>query len=185
MKKVLIISTSPRKSGNSNVLCQKVYEGAKAAGADVELVRSDELSIAPCKACNACRKTGGVCVIKDDMADLLKKMSEADAIVMATPLYFYTLSAQIKLIIDRTYCAYNIAPHNPLENKEWYLIVSSETSVKQDLEIAVDSFKGFLRCVSGSKLVDVLYATGTSIEGKANADRYFDEAVEMGKRAAE
>lgn len=184
MKKVLVIGTSPRTDGNSNALCQSALEGALAAGAGAEFIRTSDFDVHPCCACNACVKTGGVCAIKDDVPQILEKMGKADAIVMATPLYFHTLSAQIKMVIDRAYATYNTKPHSPLENKSWYLIVTAQTAVKEDLEVAVDSFKGFLRDVPGSVLKGVLYATGTSIEGPANADRYFGQARAMGMNAA-
>ena len=183
MKRVLIISTSPRKNGNSDSLCQKVAESAKGAGAEVEFIRTSDYDLHPCTACNGCIKTEDKCVIKDDMPVILDKMIKADVIVMATPLYYFSLSAQIKIVIDRTYSCY-IKDKNPLENKKWYLIITAETTEESDLKTAVDSFKGFLRCVPGSTLQDVLYGTGTSISGKANSDKYFGQAEKMGKDAA-
>ena len=178
MKKILIVSTSPRRDHNSDKLCKKAAEGARRVGAEVELLHVSDYKIGPCLACNGCMKTGGKCVLRDDMAEILEKMIWADAIIMATPLYYYSLSAQMKMVIDRTYCLYNYEGGNPLVGREWYMIVTAETTVKEDLEPAVDAFRGFLRCVPDSKLVDVLYATGTSIEGKVrNAVADYDGYV--------
>ena len=100
-KKVLILSASPRKGGNSDLLCDQFAKGAEEAGHQVEKIRVQERSIAPCMACYACRNSG-VCVQKDDMAAILEKMVQADVLVLATPVYFYSMDGQLKTLIDRT-----------------------------------------------------------------------------------
>jgi multimeric flavodoxin WrbA len=104
MTKVLIVSATPRKKGNSDILADRVAAGARAAGAQVEKVRLAELKIGFCKACNACQKSREApCVQKDDMAPLLPKILEADVIVLATPIYYFSVSGQMKVFLDRTY----------------------------------------------------------------------------------
>ena len=92
-KKILILSASPRKGGNSDLLCDQFAKGAEEAGHQVEKVRVQEKKISPCLACYGCRGTG-VCVQKDDMAAILDKMVEADVLVLATPVYFYSMDGQ-------------------------------------------------------------------------------------------
>lgn len=100
-KKVLILSASPRRDGNSDLLCNQFAKGAEEAGHQVEKIRVQEQRISPCLACYGCRGTG-VCVQQDDMSDVLEKMVDADVLVLATPVYFYSMDGQLKTLIDRT-----------------------------------------------------------------------------------
>ena len=101
MKKVLILAGSPRKGGNSDILCDAFAKGAAEAGHQVEKIYVQQLRIGGCMACYGCRGTG-VCVQKDDMASVLEKLIAADVIVLATPVYFYSMDGQMKTLIDRT-----------------------------------------------------------------------------------
>jgi multimeric flavodoxin WrbA len=100
--KVLGISCSPRKDGNTEGLVQAALDKAKEEGAEVELFCLSGKTIQPCDACYACRRTGE-CHIKDDMQELYVKMWEADGLVFGTPVYFWNVSAQAKALIDRTF----------------------------------------------------------------------------------
>jgi multimeric flavodoxin WrbA len=103
-QKILVVLGSPRKNGNSAILATRCADAAKEAGADVESVFLQGLKIAPCNACDACvKKPEGGCVIKDDMIPLYKKIEQATAIVFVTPTYWFNMSAQLKLFIDRAY----------------------------------------------------------------------------------
>ncbi len=99
-KRILILKGSPREKGNSSVLAEQVSAGAQEAGADVESIYLHSLDIRACDACEECAGTG-MCVIKDDMQSLYPKIANADAIVLASPVYWFTISAQLKLCIDR------------------------------------------------------------------------------------
>jgi len=98
--KVLGIMGSPRKKSNTDILLDKILEGAKEAGAEVEKVLVSKLKISPCLEIYACLKDGD-CAIKDDMQLLYKKLLEADHIVFASPMFFYGVTSQAKAIIDR------------------------------------------------------------------------------------
>ena len=100
-KKVLILSASPRKGGNSDVLCDTFLRGATEAGHSVEKIFLRDKNIHYCTGCGVCNRTHR-CVQKDDMAEILDKMVAADVIVLATPVYFYTMDGQMKTLIDRT-----------------------------------------------------------------------------------
>jgi multimeric flavodoxin WrbA len=102
MRKILILKASPRERGNSAVLAERAAEGARAAGAQVESIYLHGLDIRPCDACDLCKEQGE-CVIDDDMQSLYPKLAEADALVLASPIYWFTFSAQLKLCIDRWY----------------------------------------------------------------------------------
>ena len=99
-KNVLIISSSPRKGGNSETLAASFAKGAQDAGNHVETVWLREKQIGFCKGCLACLKAGH-CVIKDDAAEIAAKMHDADVLVFATPVYYYSVSGQFKTMLDR------------------------------------------------------------------------------------
>lgn len=96
MKKVLILSGSPRVGGNSDLLCDEFARGAKVNNNIVEKICIANKKISYCHACYYCKEHGGECAIKDDMADILQKMIDADVIVLASPVYFYSIDAQLK-----------------------------------------------------------------------------------------
>lgn len=98
--KVLAVSASPRKGGNSDVLCDQLLKGASESGNEVEKINLSGLTVSPCVACYGCRKSGK-CVKKDDMERVLDELIHADTIILATPVYFYSMDAQMKIMIDR------------------------------------------------------------------------------------
>ncbi|MDO4521462.1 MAG: flavodoxin family protein, partial [Erysipelotrichaceae bacterium] len=100
MKRVLVLSASPRKNGNSDLLCHRFIDGAQEAGHEAELISLYDRNIEFCRACYACFRTGK-CVLKDDMAEILDKMQAADVLVIATPTYFLTMNGKLKTAIDR------------------------------------------------------------------------------------
>ena len=101
--KTIGISTSPRIKGNSDLLLREALAGAESAGAHIEYINLSDYNIAPCIECNACYTTG-TCKIQDDFQQLLKKMLDADRLIFATPIFFMTVCAQAKILIDRTQC---------------------------------------------------------------------------------
>jgi len=107
------MSASPRKGGNSDLLCDQFLLGAQEAGHRVEKIFLRDKTINLCIACDACQGNGGRCIHQDDMVEILDKMIRADVIVMATPVYFYTMNGQMKTLIDRTYARYT-----KISNKE-------------------------------------------------------------------
>jgi len=103
-KKVLVLLGSPRRKGNSAILADQIAQGAKAVGARVETLFIHGMKISPCKSCYACQKPNSKgCSIKDDMQEVYKKLREADAWVIASPVYWFTVSAQTKLWMDRCF----------------------------------------------------------------------------------
>ncbi len=99
--KILGISCSPNKNGNTITLLNKVLSAARDEGANTELYSISGKNIQPCQGCRACSETGK-CKTDDDMQELYEKMLKADGIVFGTPVYFYNMTAQAKIIIDRT-----------------------------------------------------------------------------------
>jgi len=101
--KILGIVCSPRKMGNTEILVKEALVGARESGATAELISVRGKNLQPCDGCLSCRKTGK-CHIKDDMFLFHKEMLEADGILLGSPVYFWTISAQAKIIIDRSLC---------------------------------------------------------------------------------
>ena len=99
--KILAVSGSPRKNGNTEILLNEALEGAKADGAEVELYRLSGKDIQPCDGCWTCMKEGK-CHIQDDMQELYEKFFAADGIIIGTPIYYYAMTAQTKTMIDRS-----------------------------------------------------------------------------------
>ena len=176
-KKVLIVSASSRKGGNSDLLCDQFLRGAKEAGHDAEKIFLRDKKINHCVACGACQGNGGNCVQKDDMAEVLDKMTVADVIVMATPVYFYTMNGQMKTLIDRTYSRYT-----KISNKEMYFIVAAATGSKQATERALEGFRGFTSCLNGVREKGIVYGTGAWKMGDIKGSKAMTQAFEMGKK---
>jgi multimeric flavodoxin WrbA len=104
VKKVLVLLGSPRKKGNSAILAERIAKGAKSVGADVETLFIHGMKIAPCNSCYACQKPKSLgCSIDDDMQIVYKKLLASDAWIIASPVYWFTMSAQTKLWMDRTF----------------------------------------------------------------------------------
>ncbi len=102
-KKILVITGSPRGNGNTNALVNKVIEGVESAGGKVEVVDATELdcTVPGCLACGGCQPDNLRCVLEDDVSDLVADFPKYDIIVFATPIYFFSFPAQLKIVIDR------------------------------------------------------------------------------------
>ena len=100
-KSIIVLSGSPRKDGNTARLAEAFIEGARVAGKETSLFRVADLQIGVCRGCGYCFKNKGVCVQKDDMVPILDMLRKADALVLASPVYYFNMTAQIKLAIDR------------------------------------------------------------------------------------
>ena len=174
-KKVLILSGSPRKGGNSDILCDEFMRGAAEAGNQVEKVRVAEKKIGYCSACYFCRGTG-ICAKKDDMAEILQKMIDSDVIVLSSPVYFYSISAQLKTVIDRT-----VARWTEIKNKEMYYIVTCAEEEKEAQERTIECFRGFTDCVEGAEEMGIIYGTGVYEKGEIRNSPALEEAYQMGK----
>lgn len=175
-KKVLILSGSPRKGGNSDILCDEFTRGAKESGNSVEKINVAEKKIGYCKACYFCKKSNGKCVIDDDMAEVLQKMIDADVIVLASPVYFYSIDAQLKAVIDRT-----VARWLEVKDKEFYYIVTCADEENESCERTLECFRGYADCVNGAIERGVIYGTGVYEKGKVKDTPAMQQAFEMGK----
>lgn len=176
MKKVLILSGSPRKGGNSDLLCDEFMRGAIENDNEVEKIRVADKNIGYCSACYYCTDNKGVCVKKDDMAGILNKIIQADVIVMASPVYFYSVDAQMKALIDRS-----VARWLEIKNKEFYYIATAAEKGKQAMVRTIECFRGFADCFNDSKEMGVIYGDGVYEKGKIANHTAMLQAYKMGK----
>lgn len=175
-KKVLVLSGSPRKNGNSDLLCNEFLKGAAESGHEVEKIRVAEKKIGYCRGCYACKDTG-ICAIRDDMAEVLQKMIDADVLVLASPVYFYSIDAQLKAVIDRT-----VARWTEVRDKELYYIMTAADEDRASTNTPLACFRGYADCIEGAKEMGVLYGTGVYEKGEILDTTAMKEAYEMGKR---
>lgn len=176
-KHVFVISASPRKGGNSDTLCDEFIRGAREAGADAEKVFLRDKKIGYCTGCGICNSTHR-CVQRDDMAQILDKMVRADVIVLATPVYFYTMDGQMKTLIDRT-----VPRYTEITDKDFYFIVTAADTDKSMMERTIEGFRGFTEdCLTNAYEKGIIYGTGAWQAGDIRKSPAMRQAYEMGKQ---
>jgi len=185
MKKILVVMGSPRKKGNSTTLAQNVIAGAKSNGADVESYCLHEMNIKPCDACEEClRDSVRKCIIDDDMQELYPKLQQADALVIASPIYYCTITAQTKLFIDRWY-AFGEGKDNALYGTKIGLILTyaDDDPFASGAVNALRTFQDIFNYL-GSHIVSMVYGTASEAgEIKANRE-LMEKAYKMGQQLA-
>jgi multimeric flavodoxin WrbA len=183
MSKILIVNGSPRKRGNSATLARQVASGAEAAGAHVESYFLHDMDVRPCNACDACRKRNDPdCVIDDDMQTLYPKLLEADTIVIASPIYWFTVSAQTKLFMDRCY-AFLGPGENPLKEKKFAIVLAYGDSdpFNSGAVNALRTFQDGLAYV-GAEIAGTVYGSASKPGEIAQNEALMEKAFELGKR---
>lgn len=176
MKNILIISSSFRKNGNSEMLVREFEKGAKEMGNVVEVVFLRELNIDFCHGCLACQKSGK-CVIKDDAKALAEKMKNTDVLVFATPVYYYSVSGQLKTMLDRM---------NPIYGSDYkftdvYLLAAAAEDEESAVEGTVTAVQGWIDCFERAKLKSVIFAGGVNNVGDIAGHTALTMAYEAGK----
>lgn len=154
-KKILILSSSPRKGGNSDTLCDEFMRGTIDSGNDAEKIFLRDKEIHYCTGCSVCSLYRKPCPQKDDAAEIINKMIAADVIVMATPVYFYTMCSQMKTLIDRCCSRYT-----EITNKEFYFIVTAAEDDRSRMLRTIDTFQGFLDCLENPTIKGTLFGLG-------------------------
>lgn len=178
MKQILILSGSPRVRGNSSLLADSFAEGARAAGHAVEKLLVPRLRVQGCKGCNACMRNGGACALRDDMAKVRKKMIAADAIVLATPIYYYSISSQLKAVIDRCYAF----GHDQLREKTFYYLLTCAAPTEDYASTALATLDGFVSCCPECTCAGYVVGCDTHDAGDVS-DAAKQQAYELGKGA--
>lgn len=177
-KSVLILSASPRRGGNSESLAAAFAKGAEEAGNQVETVYLREKQLSFCRGCLACQKTHH-CVIRDDGEALAQKMAAAQVLVFATPVYYYSVSGQLKTMLDRS---------NPLYGstyafREVYLLATAADEAQTAVDGARTAVQGWIDCFEQAKLAGVVFAGGVTEVGDIQGHAALAAAYEAGKQA--
>lgn len=175
-KKVLIISTSPRRNGNSARLAEEFRKGTAEAGNEVDFISLHDKTISFCKGCFACLETHR-CVIHDDADIIREKMLHADVIVFATPIYYYEMSGQMKTMLDRG---------NPLYSSDYsfrdiYMLSTAAEDEESVPKRAVSGLEGWIACFEKARLAGTLFCGGVNDIGDIDDNSKLQEAYDMGK----
>ena len=175
-KNILIITSSLRAHSNSDTLAASFARGAKEAGNTVETVSLKGKNIGFCKGCMACLKTQK-CAIRDDAAAIAQKVKNADVLVFATPVYYYSVSGQLKTVLDRC---------NPLfasayAFRQVYLLATAAEEGKSAVEGSVKGMQGWINCFEKAELAGTVFAGGVDAAGEIAGRPVWEEAYEAGK----
>jgi multimeric flavodoxin WrbA len=181
-KKVLVLLGSPRKKGNSAILAEQIGKGARSGKAGVETIYLNGKKIAPCQACMGCQKKGSKgCSIKDDMQKIYPKLLEADAWVIASPVYWFNMSAQTKICMDRWF-ALRAYKKNPYLGKRVAIAMTYGgedpfgSGCVNALRIFQDAFS-----YTGSDLVGMVYGSAAEPGEIRSNKKLMRNALELGK----
>ena len=181
--KVIVVIGSPRRGGNSDTLAKQVVAGAREAGAEVESFHLHDMDIRPCDACDECQGDASAdCRIPDDMQPLYPKLRSADALVIASPIYWFTVSAQTKLFMDRCY-ALESPQGNALKGKRIGIVLTyGDTDPFTSGAVnALRTFQDAFRYI-GAPIVGMVYGSASkSGEIRHNQD-VMDRAYALGKQ---
>jgi multimeric flavodoxin WrbA len=175
-KKVLVMSTSPRKGGNSELLADEFIKGAREAGHEVEKINLNDKKISFCTGCLVCQKTLK-CFISDDATEIAQRMKDVDVIAFATPIYFYEMSGQMKTMIDRT---------NPLFPSDYafrdiYLLATAADDEESAMDGAVKGLQGWIDCFEKAELKGIIRGIGVGGKGEIRDNKAMQESFDMGK----
>ena len=171
---ILILAGSPRKDGNTELLAEAFAKGA-VEHHHVEIISVRDYKVNPCLGCNACFKTDGICAQTDDMAIIYEKMSRADMLVIASPVYFYSISAQLKAVIDRF--------HNPIRDsfhiKKMALLLVGAASLPELFNAILTEYN---LCLNFFEIEDAgkVLVRGVKDKGDINNTDALNEAYTLG-----
>ena len=179
---------SPRIKGNTDLLLDEALKGARSQGAEVEKIVADKLKIAPCREYYGCLRDGN-CVIRDDMDDIYRKLLEADSVIVASPMFFYGLTSQVKALIDRCQALwarkYILKQDLPDSARDGAFIAVGATRGKKLFDGAILTVKCFFQSV-GIKYVDELLVRGVDKRGEIKeCPTALSDAFELGRRLAQ
>lgn len=171
---ILIISGSPRKNGNSEMLCDAFAAGAAAAGKNVEKISLAGKKLGFCTACYACHT--GECPQQDDAPAIIQKMLAADVIVLATPVYFFTMCAQLKALIDRSVMVYP-----KITGKKFYYLMTMAETNEKDFVGTIEALRGFVACCENSQECGMVCVPGVYEKGAIVGNPALEKARIMGE----
>jgi multimeric flavodoxin WrbA len=179
---------SPRIKGNTDLLLDEALKGAQSQGAEMEKLIVDKLKIAPCREYYGCLRDGN-CVIRDDMDDIYPKLLEAEGIIVASPMFFYGLTSQVKALIDRCQALwarkYILKQDLPDSGRKGAFIAVGATRGKKLFDGSILTVKYFFQSI-GVKYVDELLVRGVDKRGEIKQHpSALSDAFELGRRLAQ
>lgn len=175
-KSVLILSSSPRRGGNSEILCEQFKKGAEEADHSVEMLNLNDYEIKFYAKSEYVREKETDEEI-DDAIRIINKMAAADIIVLSSPVYFYSMTGQMKTLIDRVFNY-----EGDLSSKEFYYIITSTDNNEKALDGAIQGFRGFIHCLPNAKERGIVKGHGARERGTiSEKPDVLQEAYEMGK----
>jgi multimeric flavodoxin WrbA len=184
-KKVVVLLGSPRKKGNSTALAKQIIHGAESSGAMVEKVYLNGLNIKPCQGCYSCRKPNSRgCVVDDDMQTVYPKVQTADRWVIASPVYWFSMSAQTKLFMDRCFAMFKeTAQENYLLNKRIAIAMSygDTDAFNSGCVNALRSFQDAYR-YAGANIIGMVYGSAEEPGEITSNTSLMKQAQELGKK---
>ncbi len=175
-KNVLVISSTLRKNGNSELLAKEFLKGAQSAGNNVEFVTLQDKEINFCKGCMACQKIGH-CAINDDSIEITEKMKNADIIAFASPIYYYEMAGQLKTMLDRANALFS----SNYKFRDIYFLATAADTSSYSADIAVQGIKGWIACFGNAQLKGTLLGAGVEAVGDIQNNPVMKQAYEMGK----
>ncbi len=186
--KVLGIMGSPRIKGNTDLLLDEALRGAQSQGAEVEKLVVDKLNIAPCREYYRCLKDGN-CAIRDEMDDIYPKLLDADRVIVASPIFFYGLTSQVKALIDRSQAIwarkYVLKQNLPGSGRKGAFIAVGATRGEKLFDGSILTVKYFFKTI-GVKYVDELLIPGVDKKGEVKEHpTALSDALELGRRLAQ
>lgn len=182
-RNILVVKGSPRLKGNSAVLADEAARGARDAGARVEVVELQKLNLQPCDGCDACRESGQ-CVIGDDMQLLYPKVLDADGLILASPIYWFTYTAQLKLFIDRCYAPWNHDNRLFQDKPFGFILTYGDSDLFTSGGInAIHTFESMLR-FTGGRAVGYVHGSLSEVGDAEKRPELMEEAYRLGNRVA-
>lgn len=182
LKKAVIILGSPRKNGNSGTLAKRAIAGMLSVGGSYEAFYLNGLNISPCQACEYCRRNDTEqCAIKDDMSLIYSKIKEADALLLASPIYMFSVSAQLKLFMDRCY-----AIPRSLEGKRVGILLTygDVDEYASGAINAINTLKDEYN-YKQAEIIGILHGSANDKGEIASNTRLMDQAYQLGKALVE
>jgi len=181
-KEILILNGSPREKGNSAALAERVAAGAREAGAQVRTVYLHAMDIRPCDACDLCQEQLQGCIIQDDMQELYPALASADGIVLASPVYWFTYSAQLKVCIDRWYGLWNSAPKALMGKRIGIVLAYGDTDLYTSGGInAIHTFETMFHYLQ-SEIVGWVYGSLMDVGDAQKHPDLLDRAYQLGRQ---
>lgn len=178
-KKVLVLSGSPRKHGNTDRLADEFIRGAAEMGHETRKICLRDQTVHGCLGCGACQRNGGTCIQKDDMPAIYAAIKEADVIVLASPVYFYTWTAQMKTALDRCF-----ALEQHLTNKTFYLICAGAAPAPDYFQTIQTCFEQYVQCfrAGGNTIGGSVFGLGASAPGDIVGTAAMEQAYQLARQ---